>query len=132
MADTWLSIHDMLKDTSVAGSLEKLTIVITSSYVMVSKKPSQLFSHSESWLALLDILLADTDHCPRLIAVEFLLERTAYDETITGDNLPSILGEMFPRLHSAGILKASTCLHFDWRILCLAVRPSPIIYISCL
>lgn len=118
---TWNSIIRVLKGGAVTRNLQELILAFDLSgnrfaCVASTTKTNCLFSAPFPWWEELDILLTDTSRCPRLVAVEIILESGIHDETIDQDNILSIVGRDLPRLLEAGMLKASLCVAYNWRV----------------
>lgn len=79
--------------------------------------PGTLFGAYDPWWEILDVVLADSSHCPELREVVFYLDSVGCDAAIEEQSLHNIVGGKLPRLDKLKLLSVNLCQDLDWCVL---------------
>lgn len=79
--------------------------------------PGTLFGAYDPWWEILDVVLADSSHCPELREVVFYLDSVGCDAAIEERRLQNIIGGKLPRLDELNLLSVNLRRYLDWSML---------------
>lgn len=79
--------------------------------------PGTLFGAYDPWWEKLDVVLADSSHCPKLREVVFYLDSVGCDAAIEERRLQNIIGGKLPRLDELNLLSVNLRRDLDWSML---------------